>query len=198
MAAQLTVDKIFADNLGTAFGGCVRDQTLMLFSPDVARAAGADWNPLPFFGRAQKVRFRARWAALLQGVGLWAALSTVPELKADPKLARKIASQMEAYTDALLKQPVLDSLTPDEIRDYTLLRQRFMRLGAAASSAAPDRDAFSRAFISAATGKPPAEVPPHRVAQMSKHIALAYGLFEKLAVLSRDEPLTYERDPKKK
>lgn len=31
MAANLTIDKIFADNLGTAFGGCVRDQSLNLF-----------------------------------------------------------------------------------------------------------------------------------------------------------------------
>ena len=82
MAANLTIDKIFADNLGTAFGGCVRDQSLNLFSPEIARSAGANWNPLPFFGRAEKVRFRARWAALLQGIGLWAALVVIPELKA--------------------------------------------------------------------------------------------------------------------
>lgn len=36
MAANLTIDKIFADNLGTAFGGCVRDQSLNLFSPEIA------------------------------------------------------------------------------------------------------------------------------------------------------------------
>ena len=35
MAANLTIDKIFADNLGTAFGGCVRDQSLNLFSPEI-------------------------------------------------------------------------------------------------------------------------------------------------------------------
>ena len=113
MAANLTIDKIFADNLGTAFGGCVRDQSLNLFSPEIARSAGANWNPLPFFGRAEKVRFRARWAALLQGIGLWAALVVIPELKADPKLSRKITSQMEAYTDALLKAPILDHLSPE-------------------------------------------------------------------------------------
>ena len=45
MAANLTIDKIFADNLGTAFGGCVRDQSLNLFSPEIARSAGANWNP---------------------------------------------------------------------------------------------------------------------------------------------------------
>ena len=53
MAANLTIDKIFADNLGTAFGGCVRDQSLNLFSPEIARSAGANWNPLPFFGRGE-------------------------------------------------------------------------------------------------------------------------------------------------
>ena len=176
MAANLTIDKIFADNLGTAFGGCVRDQSLNLFSPEIARSAGANWNPLPFFGRAEKVRFRARWAALLQGIGLWAALVVIPELKADPK----ITSQMEAYTDALLKAPILDHLSPDEIRDYTLLRQRFMRLGAAASTV-PDKDAFARAFLSALTGKAPNEAAPARVSAMALHVGLAYGLFAKLA-----------------
>lgn len=197
MAANLTIDKIFAGNLGTAFGGCVRDQSLNLFSPEIARSAGANWNPLPFFGRAEKVRFRARWAALLQGIGLWAALVVIPELKADPKLSRKITSQMEAYTDALLKAPILDHLSPDEIRDYTLLRQRFMRLGAAASTV-PDKDAFARAFLSALTGKAPNEAAPARVSAMALHVGLAYGLFAKLAEISRSEPLSYQRDPKKR
>lgn len=197
MAANLTIDKIFADNLGTAFGGCVRDQSLNLFSPGIARSAGAYWNPLPFFGRAEKVRFRARWAALLQGIGLWAALVVIPELKADPKLSRKITSQMEAYTDALLKAPILDHLSPDEIRDYTLLRQRFMRLGAAASTV-PDKDAFARAFLSALTGKAPNEAAPARVSAVALHVGLAYGLFAKLAEISRSEPLSYQRDPKKR
>ena len=111
MAANLTIDKIFADNLGTAFGGCVRDQSLNLFSPEIARSAGANWNPLPFFGRAEKVRFRARWAALLQGIGLWAALVVIPELKADPKLSRKITSQMEAYTPIRMHSSRRRSLT---------------------------------------------------------------------------------------
>ena len=167
------------------------------FSPEIARSAGANWNPLPFFGRAEKVRFRARWAALLQGIGLWAALVVIPELKADPKLSRKITSQMEAYTDALLKAPILDHLSPDEIRDYTLLRQRFMRLGAAASTV-PDKDAFARAFLSALTGKAPNEAAPARVSAMALHVGLAYGLFAKLAEISRNEPLSYQRDPKKR
>ena len=149
------------------------------------------------FGRAEKVRFRARWAALLQGIGLWAALVVIPELKADPKLSRKITSQMEAYTDALLKAPILDHLSPDEIRDYTLLRQRFMRLGAAASTV-PDKDAFARAFLSALTGKAPNEAAPARVSAMALHVGLAYGLFAKLAEISRSEPLSYQRVPKKR
>lgn len=57
MAANLTIDKIFADNLGTAFGGCVRDQSLNLFSPEIARSAGANWNPLPFSDALRKCVF---------------------------------------------------------------------------------------------------------------------------------------------
>ena len=63
-----------------------------------------------------------------------------------------------------------------------------MRLGAAASTV-PDKDAFARAFLSALTGKAPNEAAPARV---------AYGLFAKLAEISRNEPLSYQRDPKKR
>ena len=141
MGDKLTVDKVFADNLGTAIGGCVRDQSVTLFSSDIARAAGVPWNPIPFFGRAEKTRFRARWAALLQGVGLWAALTAIPELAAEEKLSRKVSSQMQAYTDAILKSPLLEALSEAEVRDYTLLRQRFMRLGASPEAS---KDAFAR------------------------------------------------------
>ena len=197
MADKLTIDKVFADNLGTAFGGCIRDQSVSLFSRDIPRAAGVAWNPLPVFGREEKTRFRARWAALLQGVGLWAALATIPELAAEEKLSRKISSQMQAYTDAVLKKPLLDSLTPDEVRDYTLIRQRFMRLGGAVSPA-PSKDAFARAFLSAVSGKSPAEATPDRVLALSEQIGLAYSLFTRLADTCRREPLTYERASSKK
>lgn len=197
MSDALKIDKIFADNLGTAFGGCVRDQSLTLFSREIPHAAGVAWNPLPFFGREAKTRFKARWAALLQGVGLWAALSAIPELAADEKLSRKISSQMQAYTDAVLKAPLLDQLSADEIRDYTLLRQRFMRIGAQ-SSPAPSKDAFARAFISAVTGRSPAEAPMDRVLALTEQVGLAYALFTKLADTCRREPLSYERASKKK
>lgn len=197
MSDALKIDKIFADNLGTAFGGCVRDQSLTLFSREIPRAAGVPWNPLPFFGREEKTRFKARWAALLQGVGLWAALAAVPELAADEKLSRKITSQMQAYTDAVLKAPLLDQLTANEIRDYNLLRQRFMRI-AVQKSPAPSKDAFARAFISAVTGRSPAEAPTDRVLALSEQIGLAHSLFTKLADTCRREPLSYERASKKK
>ena len=64
MGDKLTVDKVFADNLGTAIGGCVRDQSVTLFSSDIARAAGVPWNPIPFFGRAEKTRRSRRFLDL--------------------------------------------------------------------------------------------------------------------------------------
>lgn len=195
MAEKLTIDKIFADNLGTAFGGCIRDQSVSLFSRDIPRAAGVAWNPLPFFGREEKARFRARWAALLQGVGLWAALDAIPEILAEEKLSRKVASQMQAYTDAVLRGPLLDGLAEEELRDYTLLRQRFLRLGATRSPE-PTKDAFARAFLSAVTGRAPNDLEADRVMKLAEQVGLAYTLFTRLADTCRREPLSYERAAK--
>lgn len=195
MGDKLTVDKVFADNLGTAVGGCVRDQAVTLFSSDIARAAGVPWNPIPFFGRAEKTRFRARWAALLQGVGLWAALTAIPELTAEEKLSRKVSSQMQAYTDAILKSPLLDALSDAEVRDYTLLRQRFLRLGASSEAS---KDAFASAFLSAISGKNPADASIEQSRRLAEEVGTAYSLFTKLAQTCRAEPLSYERASKKK
>lgn len=192
MADKLVIDKVFADNLGTAFGGCIRDQSVGFFSRDIPRAAGVSWNPLPFFGREEKTRFRARWAALLQGVGLWAALEAVPELGAEEKLSRKVSSQMQAYTDAVLKGPLLSGLSEEELRDYTLLRQRFLRIGVT-KSPEPSKEVFARAFLSAVTGRTPGDVDADRVMKVAEQIGLAFTLFTRLADTCRREPLSYER-----
>ncbi|MDO5530554.1 hypothetical protein [Sutterella sp.] len=196
MTGTPVIDKVFADNLGTAFGGCVRDQCVSLFSREIPRAAGVDWNPLPFIGREAKTRFRARWAALLQGIGLWVALTEIPELAAEDKLSRKISSQLQAYTDAVLKAPLIDHLTADEVRDYNLLRQRFMRM-ATITSTPPSNDQFARAFLSAVSGRTPSEIPGDRILKLSAQITLAANLFRKLARICRDDPQSYERASKK-
>lgn len=57
MGDKLTVDKVFADNLGTAIGGCVRDQSVTLFSSDIARAAGVPGIRFPSSGVRRKRAF---------------------------------------------------------------------------------------------------------------------------------------------
>ena len=77
---------------------------------------------------------------------------------------------MQAYTDAILKSPLLEALSEAEVRDYTLLRQRFMRLGAS----------------------------PEHTRRLSEEIGAAYSLFTKLSNTCKAEPLSYERASKKK
>ena len=60
------VDKIFAENLGYTFGGCVRDLSGSLFNKEVAKAAGVSLCPIPLLGGEEKRRFKAFWAANLQ------------------------------------------------------------------------------------------------------------------------------------
>ena len=68
------VDKIFAENLGYTFGGCVRDLSGSLFNKEVAKAAGVSLCPIPLLGGEEKRRFKAFWAANLQAVAM-----TVPD-----------------------------------------------------------------------------------------------------------------------
>lgn len=102
---------------------------------------------------------------------------------------------MQAYTDAILKSPLLEALSEAEVRDYTLLRQRFMRLGASPEAS---KDAFARAFLSALSGKSPAETSLEHTRRLSEEIGAAYSLFTKLSNTCKAEPLSYERASKKK
>ncbi len=187
---QLVIDKIFAENLGAAFGGCLRDQLFSAFSRDIAKAAGVKLSPLPFFGAAEKTAFKAKWAALLHGVGLWSAMEAIPEIKADEKLARKMSFSMQAFADEAVKPRILDGADGETLARYSEMRRRFLRL---AKRPDADKDAFSRAFLSVLWEKPEESFTIEQVMALSAMIGLAHALFTKLAVLAKNEPIAYKR-----
>lgn len=55
------VDKIFAENLGYTFGGCVRDLSGSLFNKEVAKAAGVSLCPIPLPRRRGEAPLQAFW-----------------------------------------------------------------------------------------------------------------------------------------
>lgn len=187
-------DKVFAENLGATLGGCVRDQIVGFFNVDAAKAAKVLWIPIPFVGSAAKRRFKAQWAAALQGVSVWAALETLPEYKADQRLARRTMFQTRDYVDYTLNKPVLGRLSEDERAAYADLRIKMEALGRA--SGMNKRD-FSIGFLRAISNDKNKEFDDQQIQFMSQQIGMAFGLFCKVIKISVDSPLTYEKAEKK-
>ena len=188
--AQRRIDKVFAENLGLTFGGCVRDQILTVFTRDIPKAAGGRWPLLPFAGSEEKRRFKLRWAALLQGVGIWAAREAFPEIRADEKLTRKVLFAMKSYADQSMQAKLLGRVNEADLKDYDLLRQRFERL---ALTGTPDKEAFARAFLSAVWARTPESFSGERVTETTTMVGLAFGLFVKVGNVTRDQDSSYER-----
>ena len=105
------VDKIFAENLGYTFGGCVRDLSGSLFNKEVAKAAGVSLCPIPLLGGEEKRRFKAFWAANLQAVAMRTAVENLPSY-ADEKLLKKTLFQMQTFVDQALGRPLFSKLSP--------------------------------------------------------------------------------------
>ena len=186
---QKKIDKVFAENLGAAMGGCVRDQ-ISAFTREISNAAGVKLSALPFIGKREKVIFKARWAALLQGVACWVAADSFLEFRNDPKLLPRFSSTMESYADQALEARILSKLDERELRDYALLKQRFLKLALAAHT---DKELFARAFLSAVWGRRPADFDTARVASTASMVGLAASLFQRLAQITRESEIAYTR-----
>ena len=188
--AQRRIDKVFAENLGLTFGGCVRDQILTVFTRDIPQAAGVRWPLVPFVGTEEKRLFKLRWAALLQGVGIWAARDAFPEIRVDEKLTRKVLFAMKTYADQAMQRKLLGTFSEEALKGYNELRQRFERL---ALTGEPEKEAFARAFLSAVWDKPAESFEGDRVAQTATMVGLAFGLFVKVGNVTRNQDSSYER-----
>ena len=192
--AQLQIDKVFAENLGVSYGGCVRDLAASLFNKEVAQAAGVRLNPLPFVGTEEKIRFKSYWAAALQGVGCWAAITSIPEYLTDDKLLRKTVFNMQSSADLALSKVLLSKLSDDDFRRYDAIRRRLIRISQKENT---EKETLARAFLSEISGIPDADVPDSRVTALSVHIGMAAGLFPKLANISKKDPGSYSRAQQK-
>ena len=117
------VDKIFAENLGYTFGGCVRDLSGSLFNKEVAKAAGVSLCPIPLLGGEEKRRFKAFWAANLQAVAMRTAVENLPSY-ADEKLLKKTLFQMQTFVDQALGRPLFSKLSPEDLDRYSTIRSR--------------------------------------------------------------------------
>lgn len=187
-------DKVFAENLGATLGGCVRDQIVGFFNADAAKAAKVTWIPIPFVGSAAKRRFKAQWAAALQGVSVWAALDTLPEYLADQRLSRRTMFQTRDYVDYTLNKPVFSRLSEEDKQMYSDLRIKMEALGQTQGMTKRD---FSIGFLKAIAEDRIKEFDEEQIQFMSQQIGMAFGLFCKVIKISVDSPLTYEKAEKK-
>ena len=183
------VDKIFAENLGLSYGGCVRDLANTLFNREVAEAAGIKLCPIPLLGGYEKRRMRAFWAANLQAIALWITLERMPEF-GDEKLLRKTLFNMQGFVDQALWRPIFSKLKPEDLERYSQLRSHMTRV---ALQHGADKDTIARAFLAELHQQPLESVPDSRVAATVTHIGMAAGLFIKLLNISLNSPNSWER-----
>lgn len=183
------IDKIFAENLGLSYGGCVRDLANTLFNREVAEAAGVKLCPIPLLGGREKRRMRAFWAANLQAVALWVTLDKMPEF-GDDKLLRKMIFNMQGYVDQALGRPLFSKLDPDDLERYSTIRSRMSRAALARDA---DKESIARAFLAELHQMPPEHVPDSRVTATATHIGMSAGLFLKLLNISLNSPNSWDR-----
>lgn len=191
MSNEKPVGTAFADNLGTALGGCVRDQTVVLFNRDVAASAGVKLCPIPFAGEKKKRGFKIRWAALLAGAGLWSAITEIPELGRETRLLNRTERALAVYADEALEGRLLGKVTPEERETYEALRKAFLALARRPSTRAED---FAKAFLDAVRAWDPASAAnPERALRATTHrVTEAAHIFSRLAQSLRESPCAYD------
>lgn len=191
MSKEKNVGTAFADNLGTALGGCVRDQTVVLFNRDVAASAGVKLCPIPFAGEKKKRGFKIRWAALLAGAGLWGALSELSELGRETRLLNRTERALAVYADEALEGRLLGKVSPEERETYEELRKAFLVLARRPSTRAED---FAKAFLDAVRAWDPASAAnSERALRATTHrVTEAAHIFSRLTQSLRDSPYAYD------
>lgn len=193
--AHLNIDKVFAENLGYSFGGCVRDQTIGMLYREAAKSMGVRLCPIPFCGTGSKLQFQSRWSALLQAIAAWAVLNTLPEYTADEKLLRKTVFNMQIYSEQMLVKTLFNKINVDQQKEYAEWRRDFMHIGQQKKS---EKEDFSKAFLMHWYGQKEEELDPKLVHEFSYHVGMANRLFEQLANIAKNEPNAYERTPGQK
>lgn len=183
------VDKIFAENLGFTFGGCVLDLSGSLFNKEVAKAAGVSLCPLPLLGGDEKRRFKAFWAANLQAVAMRTALENLPAF-ADEKLLKKTLFQMQTFVDQSLGRPIFSKLSADDLDRYSTIRARMTQ---AAMLPGADKESLARVFLALVHDAAPDSVPDSQVSETAGHIGMAMGLFKRLVDISLNSPNSWAR-----
>ena len=183
------VDKIFAENLGYTFGGCVRDLSGSLFNKEVAKAAGVSLCPIPLLGGEEKRRFKAFWAANLQAVAMRTAVENLPSY-ADEKLLKKTLFQMQTFVDQALGRPLISKLSPEDLDRYSTIRSRMTQ---AALTPGADKESMARTFLALVHGTAPDSVPDSRVSDTAGHIGMSMGLFKRLLDISLNSPNSWVR-----
>lgn len=183
------VDKIFAENLGATFAGCVRDLTGSLFNKEVAKAANVSLCPIPFLGTEAKCRFKAFWAAALQAIAIRIAIENLPAY-ADEKLLKKTLFQMQNFVDQALGRPVFSKMSPEDVERYSTIRSRMTQAALAPGS---DKESMARVFLSLVHDIPADSVPDSRINETATHIGISMGLFKRLLEISLNSPNSWTR-----
>ncbi len=121
------LDNQTAEDVGLAFGGCLRDQ-IRFTTNEAARACNITMPFFAFMNPGPVREFKSLWCALSQGIAIWTILENDPELRENEKALRKIIHNMQMYSEQVMAQKVFNDLSNDQRARYNSLKRDFLRM----------------------------------------------------------------------
>lgn len=166
----------FAESLGLSYGGCVRD-LVRFTSGEVANAVNA---PLPFFRffNPEATRnFNAQWAAMLEAIGMLAAMTESEEYRQNEKFVKKTLFHMHQTVEMTLTEKLLSQLTPEAKQRYEETRKLLVKEALVPEAKKAD---LSDAFLKVIHGEKYDKVSERTKVQALKQVSLAYDVFRRV------------------
>lgn len=176
----MKIDSRFAEDLGIAMGGCLRDQ-LRFTMREAARAADVSLPLFDFMNMSAIREFKACWCAFMQGVALWTCIETEPALLENEKLMRKFPYYMASYAEEVLASKVFAGLTEEQRKRYESAQRKFLRMALDRTIMTHD---FANAFLEFWHGDKYSKISDKTRTATAKQVTLSSGIFKRLFEVS--------------
>ena len=180
----MKLDTNFAESLGAALGGCLRDQ-LRFTTRESARAAGYSLPLFDFLSPARIRSFKLMWIAMMQGLALWTVLQENADIAKNDKVLRKIMFQMQSTAETSLADSVFNGITDAQRKNYQQVLRHFLTLAQDPTSTDTD---FAEEIIKVLHGDKADKVAKRHHNETLRQMKLIRGVYQRLYLLTLKYP----------
>lgn len=179
------LDNQTAEDVGVAFGGCLRDQIRFTVN-EAARAANVSLPIFAFINPTPAREFKAIWSAFSQGIAIWTILENDPELRENEKALRKIIHNMQTSSEKVMSAKVFAHLTNDQWARYNIAKRDFLRLAQEPTTMKYD---FANALLEFYHGAGSKKINDRTRQATVRQVELISGVFLRLYNVVADHPI---------